>query len=106
MIITQIKHGKSINSNLTNTGTRQDEVCKVNDMSANLSEWTTEYNPESEGPPFGQAYVYPTVKRGGDYFYNTDSYSGYTSARHLYFGSTDTSTKEKSVGFRITLYMQ
>lgn len=103
----QIKYGKSINSNLTNTGTRQDEVCKVNDMSANLSEWTTEYNPESEGPPFGQASVYPTLKRGGNYFYNSDSsYVGRTSSRYLYFGSTGTSTKEKSIGFRLTLYMQ
>ena len=36
--------GNSINSNLTDTGTGQDEVCNINDMASNISEWTTEYS--------------------------------------------------------------
>ena len=39
---------ESINSNLTNTGTGQDEVCKINDMVSNIRELTTEYSSNTE----------------------------------------------------------
>ena len=40
--------GQSINSKLTNTGTKQDEVCKINDMSSNIREWSTEYSSKTD----------------------------------------------------------
>ena len=54
--------GQSINGKLTNTGTRQDEKCKINDMASNLQEWTTEYSSNTyTGDPR------PCTPRGGDY---------------------------------------
>ena len=36
------QNGKLINGSLANTGLNGDEVCKINDMSSNVYEWTTE----------------------------------------------------------------
>ena len=84
--------GKSINSNLTNTGTGQDEVCKINDMASNLYEWTTEYSSYTYS-----SYAYPCTGRGGDYYTN----SNYTAGRysHSSTGSND------DIGFRLSLYI-
>ena len=58
------QYGYSINSNLTNTGTGQDEVCKINDMASNIVEWTTEY---SSGADSSEDNAYPCTFRGGSY---------------------------------------
>lgn len=64
--------GQSINGKLTNTGTRQDEKCKINDMASNLQEWTTEYSSSANS-----SNAYPCTYRGGLYF----SSSTYTANR-------------------------
>ena len=56
------QHGNTINSSLTNTGTKQDEVCKINDMASNIGEWTTEY---ASTAPASDAS--PCTGRGGYY---------------------------------------
>ena len=82
----------SKNSSLANTGTGQDEVCKINDMSSNISEWTTEYSSFAYS-----SSARPCTDRGGGY----DNSGVYTAGRssNLATGSYD------SVGFRISLYM-
>ena len=55
--------GQSINGKLTNTGTRQDEKCKINDMASNLQEWTTEYSSFTNS-----SGAIPCTSRGGYYF--------------------------------------
>ena len=75
--------GQSINDKLTNTGTRQDEKCKINDMASNLQEWTTEYSSFTVS-----SFAGPCTSRGGHYidsngctaFRNLDgaTYSSYT----------------------------
>ena len=57
--------GQSINDKLTNTGTRQDEKCKINDMASNLQEWTTEYSSRTD-----RITAYPCTARGGNYSYS------------------------------------
>ena len=75
--------GMSINSNLTNTGTGQDEKCKINDMASNIREWTTEY---SRYTPSSSAN--PCTNRGGYYYYGypytasrLSSYATYSNNR-------------------------
>lgn len=65
--------GQSINSNLTDTGTGQDEVCKINDMASNILEWTTEYSSFTF-----ISNAHPCTHRGGLY---NDS-NGYTANRN------------------------
>ncbi len=60
--------GNSINSNLTNTGTKQDEICKINDIALNLREWTTEYSNYTN-----MNSAYPCTPRGG--LYSSSKYS-------------------------------
>ena len=50
----------SLNKSLANTGVNNDEKCKINDMSSNIREWTTEYctNVPSSNPT-------PCTSRGG-----------------------------------------
>ena len=52
----------SLNTSLANTGENNDEKCKINDMSSNIREWTTEYctNVPNSNPT-------PCTSRGGDY---------------------------------------
>ena len=59
----------SLNTSLANTGVNNDEKCKINDMSSNIREWTTEYctNVPSSNPT-------PCTSRGGDY--NGNNYTG------------------------------
>ena len=61
------QNGKSINSNLTDTGTGQDEVCKINDMASNILEWTTEYSSRTSSSD-----ALPCTCRGG--YYNSSYY--------------------------------
>ena len=63
------QRGNSINNKLTNTGTKQDEICKINDMASNIWEWSTEYSAFT-----GTNYASPCTSRGGDFYYS-DSYT-------------------------------
>ena len=82
----------SKNGSLANTGTGQDEVCKINDMSSNISEWTTEYSNYT-----GSSDAGPCVSRGT--YYN---YSDFGTASRYYRNATN---RDYSVGFRLSLYM-
>ena len=84
--------GYSINSSLTNTGSNRDEVCKINDMASNASEWITEYSTYIDS-----SSACPCITRGG--IYTTSN--GYTGNR---YGSNATFS---FIGytFRATLYM-
>ena len=84
--------GETININLTNTGTGQDEVCKINDMASNIVEWTTEYSSSTSS-----SNAYPCTYRGGDYYGSLD----YTAYR----GSNNATDSNDSMGFRLSLYM-
>ena len=73
-------------SDITNTGVSGDEVCKINDLVANISEWTTEYS---------------SMYNGTDNFccsYRGSSTAGFRSQSY-------TETSFPSIGFRITLYL-
>ena len=84
--------GTDINTNLTNTGTGQDEVCKINDMASNIREWTTEssYYTASD-------FAYPCTFRGGDY----DIDFIHTAYRNVDYAISSNSF----IGFRLSLYM-
>ena len=85
--------GQSINSTLTNTGTKQDEVCKINDLSSNIEEWTTEYSSYTRGTS-----AFPCILRGG--YYGSGSRSpSYRGAGNSYSGYFE------GGGFRICLYL-
>ena len=84
--------GKSINSNLTDTGTGQDEVCKINDMASNIVEWTTEYSSFTNS-----SGAFPCAYRGGRY----DSSVNYTAYRNL----NSATNSYDHIGFRLSLYM-
>ena len=62
---------KSKNKSLSNTGTNGDEVCKINDISSNIGEWTTEYTNVNDG-----SSVYPCCRRGA-YYSSTLSYTSH-----------------------------
>ena len=81
----------SRNDRLTNTGKTGDEVCKINDMASNCSEWTTEYNSFVVN-----GYTSCCVDRGGEY--------GSTYDGPSYRGGTTPYEYEDYYGFRITLY--
>ncbi len=84
--------GYSINNNLINTGTGQDEVCKINDIASNIMEWTTEYSSYNNS-----SNTSPCIGRGG-YYYDSNPFAT--------IRSTDSATnKYSSVGFRLSLYM-
>lgn len=80
------------NTNLANTGTNSDEVCKINDMAGSLWEWTTEgsdmyYNNE----------LYTCVTRGSNYNY-ANGYVAYRNSNEAVDGNVKN-------GFRLSLYM-
>ena len=77
--------GNSINASLTNTGVNNDELCKINDMSSNTVEWTTEYSSYIEN-----SMSKSCVGRGG-YYYSSTNYSSYrniSNANNSYTGYT------------------
>ena len=84
---------KTFTNSVSNTGKNNDEICKINDMGANLEEWTTErcYNPSDNGN-------YVCTTRGS----NTPSARSYTYAIDM-DGLWDNYSQ---YGFRITLYME
>ena len=88
--------GKSINSSLTNTGANGDEVCKINDMASNATEWTTEYSTNALSYD-----AWPCTNRGG--YYNSDS-SYYASFRSSSY-ATNINISNNNDTFRSTLYM-
>ena len=79
--------GESINSSLTNTGVNGDEVCKINDMASNISEWTTEYSTTISVT----SHALPCTPRGGNY------------ASYRFYNSAD--CYKNRTTFRLTLYM-
>lgn len=81
--------GYSINSSLTDTGTGQDEVCKINDMASNLVEWTTE-NSVTSGTP--------CTIRGGYYGNSRNLTNSRFSNGHLEGTGIN--------GFRLTLFIE
>ena len=85
--------GGNINSSLTNTGTNKDELCKINDMASNTTEWTTENSTYT-----GSTNAFPCTDRGGGY---GDRY-GYTSDRS---GTHMSNNRGQYISFRTTLYM-
>ena len=85
--------GIDINTSLTNTGTKQDEVCKINDMASNCVEWTTEY---SSGANNG--YGYPCVTRGSVFIFS----NGFTASRFYRYA---TYSDPFGLSFRLSLYL-
>ncbi len=83
----------SKNTSLADTGTNNDEVCKINDMASNLWEWTTEYS--SDAISFADN---PCTSRGGIY---GNSYPC-TAYRRGYNGTNSTN---EGFGFRLSLYL-
>ena len=81
------------NGTLKNTGSTEDEKCKIFDMAGNLYELTTEYSTYT-----ASSYAYPCTTRGG-YFYG---YDYYTSIR---LGSSATRSFNL-VSFRPLLYVK
>ena len=82
----------SKNTSLSNTGANGDEVCKINDMASNTSEWTTEYSTYANS-----SRAKPCTSRGGYYNGSDNCASNRYYDRATYSG--------KSVTFRPTLYM-
>ena len=88
------------NTELKNTGTNSDEVCKINDMSGNLGEWTTETANWGMG---GSNGIVGVVNRGGR-FSDPNYYTAFRGEDNMQYKVLDTDTSE-SVGFRAILYI-
>ena len=86
------KKGTDINTNLTNTGINGDEVCKINDMSSNLREWTTENSNYT-----GSGLAHPYTGREGN-FYDSNNYTAYRYSGYSNYITT-------GIGFRLILYL-
>lgn len=86
----------SVNTSLTNTGTIRDEVCKINDMASNLSEWTTEYSNSVQSDT-----IKPCVFRG-DVYLSGIQYN--TSYRYSLPQANWAAYSTAFIGFRIILY--
>ena len=84
------------NKSLMNTGSTGDEKCKIFDMAANSSEWTTEYSTNVRKT---NSYTYPCTDRGGNYLYPL----GFTSVRDGYFYAT---SSNNYFSFRTLLYVK
>ena len=80
-------------TNFTTTGTNKDEYCNINDMSGNVSEWSTE--------TYSNGGTSPNVSRGG-YF---GAYSGTTSRYTKYRNYLGENYSSSNVGFRPILYV-
>ena len=81
------------NGTLKNTGSTEDEKCKIFDMAGNLYELTTEYST-----PTGSSRAYPCTNRGGSY---VNSY--YYTSRRLNLYATNS---YDSFSFRPLLYVK
>ena len=81
------------NGTLKNTGSTEDEKCKIFDMAGNLYEWTTEYSTNTVS-----SSASPCTFRGG--FYNGSFFS--TSFRY-----NDVATSSiRNISFRPLLYVK
>ena len=89
---TDYSRQNSKNTSLSNTGINEDEVCKINDMSSNTREWTTEYSTVTSN-----SNADPCTDRGGDFSDSNDN----TSYRNNNYATTS----HKVITFRTTLYM-
>ena len=96
------KYSREVTKNtvLKNTGTNSDEVCKINDMSGNLGEWTTEECLWRISPSNMADGV---VNRGGR-FSNSDYYTAFRGENTVTYIVLESDTSE-SVGFRAILYI-
>ena len=83
----------SKNTSLADTGTNNDEVCKINDLASNCCEWTTEYSSYTNGFSAG-----PCVYRGGICYY-----SHYYTASRYYYNAAGSS--DLFISFRPSLYL-
>ena len=90
---TDYSRQNSLNTSLANTGANGDEVCKINDIASNTTEWTTEYSSYTAGTTAS-----PCAYRGGVYSPNTY----YTSIRT--YGRNAT-YNHQYLTFRPTLYV-
>ena len=88
------------NTKIKNTGTNSDEVCKINDMSGNLGEWTTEI---CEWCQTSSGYVDGVINRGGR-FSNPNYYTAFRGEATVEYKVLETDMSE-SVGFRAILYI-
>ena len=82
----------SLNTSLANTGENEDEVCKINDIASNISEWTTEYSSHTNS-----TFSYPSTLRGGNYG-GRSLYNSQRSSHNMTTGSI-------YITFRSTLYI-
>ena len=89
---TNYANQNSKNNELADTGSNNDEVCKINDMASNIVEWTTEYSSSVSG-----SSAWPCNARGGYYSVSTN----YTAARYASLATLSL----YSNGFRLSLYM-
>ena len=96
------KYSREVTKNtvLKNTGTNSDEVCKINDMSGNLGEWTTEVCLWRISPSNMADGV---VNRGGR-FSKSDYYTAFRGEYSMTYIVLESDTSE-SVGFRAILYI-
>lgn len=85
---------RGTNTTLKNTGKTEDQVCKIFDMSGNLTEWTTEYSTYTFS-----SNASPCTPRGGNYDYSSSctSYRGYNLA---------TNSRNCRFSFRPLLYVK
>ena len=81
------------NGTLKNTGSTEDEKCKIFDMAGNLYELTTEYSTNTDS-----SSAYPCTGRGGYY----TSSSSYTSNR----GYGRATISYRNISFRPLLYVK
>lgn len=87
------KKAIDINNELTNTGTKQDEVCKINDMASNMAELSTEYSSNSN-----DTTAYHCSNRGGFYYSDTACTARRYSGTSIY--------SDWGLGFRLCLYLE
>ncbi len=87
--IEEAGHANYVNQTTRNTS---DEVCKINDMASNVSEYTTEYYTYTNG-----GIARPCTGRGGFYYHS----NRWTASR--YYGSA--TDRSSNYGFRFSLYM-
>ena len=89
---TDYSRQNSLNTSLANTGANGNEICKINDMSSNTTEWTTEYSSTTHS-----TNAYPCAYRGG-YYYNS---TYYTSGRY----NGNATDSGNYLAFRPALYL-
>ncbi len=83
----------SKNENLSNTGTNEDEVCKINGMASNIIEWTTEYTTY-----INNSEAYACCSRGGKYYNSSNNFTVLRNSNNVTGSASD-------YGFRFILYM-